>query len=219
MFYSLDSLKKEIRVALDQNNSSAALLDIKDIDTLTLEEIIESKIVDAAISVETDAPVHLLDTGKDFAASITWESEKGYGPGFTQLPDDFLRLICFKMSDWSYAVTEAVSEDSTMYMMQRSRYPGIRGCPERPVVAITSQPTGKMLEFYSCTSGERASVTRARYLPVPKIVKNANEHDGVEICERLKPAVVYKAAEFVAKTLNNVDLASIMMNMCNELMK
>lgn len=61
MFYLLDNLKKSIRIALDQNNSSDLLVGIGDIDTLTLEEIIASKIVDAVRIVTADAPSYLLD--------------------------------------------------------------------------------------------------------------------------------------------------------------
>lgn len=165
MFYLLDNLKKSIRIALDQNNSSDLLVGIGDIDTLTLEEIIASKIVDAVRIVTADAPSYLLEGGKPFAERIAWESQPGYGCGWTLLPDDFLRLVCFKMSDWSYAVTDAVTEDSQAYRMQRSRFPGIRGNPERPVVAITSQPAGQVLEFFF------APLARKRMSPGPDIYR------------------------------------------------
>lgn len=61
MFFTLDKLKKEIRIALDQNNSSALLEGVGDIDTLTVEEIITSKIVNAVRMVTIDAPSYLLD--------------------------------------------------------------------------------------------------------------------------------------------------------------
>lgn len=219
MFYTLDSLKKEIRVVLDQNNSSDALAGLGDIDTLTLEEIISSRIVDAVRIVTTNAPAYLLDGGRPFAESIAWESRPGYGCGWTLLPDDFLRLVCFKMSDWSYAVTEAVTEDSQAYRMQRSRFPGIRGNPERPVVAITSQPAGQVLEFFSCTAGENAYVTRARYIPIPRLSFNDAEQEGIEICEKLKPASVYYAAYLTALSAGAGDQAAAILQTSNELMK
>lgn len=52
MRYEVSELKREIRIALDQNMTSSQLLATGDIDTLSLEEIIESKIVDAARIVE-----------------------------------------------------------------------------------------------------------------------------------------------------------------------
>ena len=61
MRYEVSELKREIRIALDQNMTSSQLLATGDIDTLSLEEIIESKIVDAARIVENQAPSYLLD--------------------------------------------------------------------------------------------------------------------------------------------------------------
>lgn len=219
MFFTLDKLKKEIRIALDQNNSSALLEGVGDIDTLTVEEIITSKIVDAVRMVTIDAPSYLLDGGKPFAGSLAWESQPGYGCGWTLLPDDFMRLVCFKMSDWSYAVTDAVLEDSQAYRMQRSRFPGIRGNPERPVVAITSQPAGLVLEFYSCSAGSEAYVTRARYIPFPKIVADEADVEGIEICEKLKPAVVYYAAYLTALSTGAADQATALLQTSRELIK
>jgi hypothetical protein len=214
MRYDISELKREIRIALDQNTSSEPLAALGDIDTLSLDDIIESKIADAARIVESTAPAHLLDSGEAFGNSIGWDSEPGYGSGHIHMPDDFLRLVCFQMSDWSYAVTVAISEDSELYAMQRSRYPGIRGCPESPVVAITSQPIGLVLEFYSCTAGPNVYVRRARYIPIPHIVGN-----GIELCEKLKPSIVYYAAYLVALSTGNSYLATSMLNISNELQK
>lgn len=216
MVYSIENLKREIRIALDQNMTSDQLIDTDDIDTLSLEDIIESKIADAASIVEDMAPAYLLDGGKAFASeTVSWESGAvGYGAGAIQLPDDFLRLLCFSMSDWSRVVTTPIYETDPAYAQQRSRFPGIRGCPEKPVVAIVNRPAGLVLEFYSCTSGEGVKVSNARYIPVPKVSSGE-----IEICEKLKPAVVYRAACMVASSVNDGELAAKMLNFSNELIK
>lgn len=214
MIYKVNDLKREIRIALDQNMVSDQLLAIDDIDTLSLEDIIESKITDAARIVESSAPGYLLDSGRAFATSIGWNSHVGIGSGRINLPDDFLRLISFQMSDWSKAVTTAISEDDPLYERQLSRYPGIRGCPQKPVVAITLQPIGLVLEFYSCTGGEKVFVKRARYIPIPKIM------DGeIELCEKLKPAIIYHAAYLTAISTGQTDLAANLLSISNELQK
>lgn len=211
MEYDVSDLKREIRVVLDQNMSSTALSALGDVDTLSLDEIVESKIEDAAFTIESRAPLTLLDSGEPFGDSIGWDGQPGYGSGYIQLPDDFLRLISFQMSDWDYAVSEAVTEDDPLYQQQKSRYPGIRGCPQRPVVAITSQPIGLVLEFYSCTSGD-AWVKRARYLPIPRLANGK-----IELCEKLKRAIVYYTAYLVALSLNDGDLASRLLVTAREL--
>lgn len=212
MEYLVENIIKEAKVALDENVSSTALADIGDIDTLTNDEIIASKVVDAARIVMVNAPVHLLDSGRAFGESIGWDGQPGYGAGYIHLPDDFMRLVCFQMSDWDMAVTVAITEDSPLYQMQRSRFGGVRGNPQKPVVAITSQPIGLVLEFFSCYSGESAFIKKARYIPMPRI-----RNGKIELCEKLKPAVVYYTAYLAALSLGNGDAAAALLATAREL--
>lgn len=212
MEYNVSDIVQEAKVALDENVSSAALSGLDDVDTLTKEEIIESKVVDAARAIESNAPAYLLDSGKAFGESIGWDGQPGYGAGYIHLPDDFMRLVCFQMSDWDYALTMAITEDSPQYQLQRSRFAGVRGNPQKPVVAITSQPIGLVLEFFSCYSGENAFIKKARYIPIPRI-KNGK----IDICEKLRRAVVYYTAYLAALSLGNGDAAAAMLATAKEL--
>ena len=219
MLYAVTALMEEIRVILDQNKVSTQLLDTGDIDTLTLDEIIRSKIVDATRVVVLNAPNHLIDGGVDvgpnFGESISCDSgQAGYGKGSIDLPRDFLRLICFQMSDWSRAVTEAINENHPKYAMQASRYSGIRGCPEKPVVAIVHTAVGLTLEFFSCIDGEGVKIKKARYIAMPKIDTN----DEIDICEKLKAATVYHAASLVATTLKDSQQAQFLKEVSASLM-
>ena len=214
MKYELSELQLAVRIAMDENMVSSPLAALGDIDTLSLDEIIKSKICDAARAVEQEAPTYLLDGGKAFGDSIKWKGQVGIGMGSIHLPDDFMRLVTFQMSDWSRAVTTAISEDDPQYELQNSRYPGIRGNPQNPVVAISMQPIGLVLEFYSCTGGENVFVRRARYIPIPRI-----EGDEIDICEKLKTAIVYYAAYLTALSIKDADLAASMLNTSKEYMK
>ena len=212
MEYNVSDIVQEAKVALDENVSSAALTGLGDVDTLKLDEIIESKVVDAARIIESNAPAHLLDSGRAFGESIGWDGQPGYGAGYIHLPDDFMRLVCFQMSDWDYALTMAITEDSPQYQMQRSRFAGVRGNPQKPVVAITSQPIGLVLEFFSCYSGENAFIKKARYIPIPRI-KNGK----IDLCEKLKPAVVYYTAYLSALSMGEGDAAAALLATAREL--
>lgn len=205
MDYLVDDLVEEAKVAIDENVSSAALADLGDVDTLKLDEILLSKVEDAAFFIEGNADALLLDSGRAFGDAIDWESSRGYGAGSIHLPDDFLRLVSFEMSDWSRAVTVPITEDDPLYDLQRSRYGGVRGNPERPVVAITRQPIGLVLEFYSCTGGPSVTLKRARYIPVPTV------RDGhIVLSEKLRRAVVYYMA-YLASLSMNADIAQNML--------
>lgn len=212
MEYSVDTLVREARIAIDQNNNSTPLASLGDIDTLTLDEILRSKVEDAARLVEEGAAHYLLDAGKPFGASVEWESQPGYGAGKVNLPGDFMRLVTFRMSDWYRPVTEAITEEDPTYPMQSSRYAGVRGNPQQPVVAIVHSATGQVLEFYSCQAGPGVQVNTARYIPVPKISEGY-----IDLCPKLERAVVYRMASMAAAITGASDLAAMLLGTSNEL--
>jgi hypothetical protein len=209
MTYNVSDIVEEIRVALDQNMSSTPLATLGDIDTLSLDELIESKIANAARIVEERAPRELLDAGDNIpnTTNIGWPDANlggggasiripsGIFRGHVSLPVDFLRLLTFKMSDWYRPVTEAITEADPLYMRQFSEFPGIRGNPQKPVVAIVTGMSGLELEFFS--SAVTSTVSIARYVKIPAITTQDDEK-VINICEKLKPAVVYYAAYLVA---------------------
>lgn len=209
MLYRLSEIVRAVRVILDENAVSKQLLDERDIDTLTLDEIVLSKIADAARITERSAPVNLLDSGNNFGDAILWGDQSS---GSTILPEDFFRLIAFKMSDWSRAVYQAITDRDPRYPLQASKWKGIRGTPEKPVCAIVMRPEGKVLEFYSCKD-DTATVDEAVYLPYPKI-----ENDGIRICERCYPAVLYEAAGLSSQSSGEADKAEAFFNTVKELL-
>lgn len=199
MIYQVDNILQDVRICLDENNVSAALISSGDIDTLSLNDIIRSKIVEAVDSVHKVAPYYLLEGGHDiidaqsgglvgsnYGIAIHWGDLES---GWILLPSDFLRLVVFEMSDWERAVYEVISTADIDYAKQRSRFKGLRGTVQKPVCVLAMRPEGKVLEFYSCKS-ENATVSRAQYIPYAEIDNNG----GVDISERCYKAVVYTIA-------------------------
>lgn len=213
-YYLIEDMKRDVRIAFDENAVSGELLTDSDKDTLTLEEIIISRIPVAARIVETISPLPLLGGGEAFGESIGWESEPGYGMGFILLPDDFLRLVSFQMSDWDRAVSQTITESDPIYQMQQSRFGGVRGNPQKPVVAIVNQPAGMVLEFYSCTAGEDVYIKQGRYIPIPKI-----KDDMIELPPKIYDAVVYYTAYLCAKILNQQDAAAHLLETVGQLLQ
>lgn len=209
--YSVDILVKDAKVAIDENVDSTPLAELGDTDTLKLDDIIKSKVEDAARLVTERAAHWLLDEGDALEGDITWEGQQpGKGAGFIDLPQDFLRLVTFQMTDWLRPVTDVITEDSPLYALQSSRYGGVRGNVQKPVVAITHSgngPSGMRLEFYSCTGGLGAVVKRARYIKVPTI----GNDDKIRISEKLYRAVVYRIASLTALEVGAGDLAAAML--------
>ena len=205
--YHLDEIAGDVRIALDQNTTSDVLKEIGDVDTLALNDIIKSKIIEAVKRVHSSAPPYLLDGGHNFGDEVYWQKCES---GWVLLPEEFMRFVVFQMSDWERAVFYPIKVDDPEYEKQSSRFKGIRGTTQRPVCAISIRPEGRVLEFYSCKSQD-ATVSRAVYLPYPKIDK----YGAIEICQRCYDAVVYTIAALVLTTFGDVEKSSAL----NELAK
>lgn len=209
--YNIETVSEDVRIAIDENKTSEQLLGDEDIDTLSLNEIIRSKIEEAVRRVETSAPTFLLEEGHTFGDSVFWEDNNS---GWTLLPDDFMRLIAFRMSDWERTCYNAISVDDPIYDLQSSRYKGVRGNVQKPVCAVVNRAEGKALEFYSCNS-EEAYVKRATYLPYPVI----DDEDGIDISERCYTAVVYTTAALVLTAYGANDRAEQLTALAKSIME
>lgn len=211
MIYQIDKIMQDVRICIDQNMTSDALLDTGDIDTLSLDEIIRSKILEAIQRVHLSAPSHLLEGGHNFGDAVYWGTLES---GWVLLPDDFMRLVVFEMTDWDQAVYQAISTDDAEYEKQRSRFKGLRGTSQRPVCALAVRPEGRVLEFYSCKS-EEAQVSRAIYIPYPTI----DDDGGVDVSERCYNAVVYTAAGLTLITCGEVEKGNTLSEMAQTFLK
>ena len=205
--YPLDKIAEDVRITLDLNKTSDALTEIGDVDTLALNDIIRSKIVEAVKRVHSTAPHYLLDGGYNFGDAVYWMEHES---GWVLLPEDFMRFVVFEMDDWARPVFTAINHDDPEYEKQHSRFKGIRGTAQRPVCFISVRSVGRVLEFYSCRS-EDAKVSRASYIPYPEI----DENDSIEICQRCYDAVVYTAAALVLITFGDTEKSEVL----NELAK
>ena len=233
-------MARTVRVAIDMNKTDDPLILEEDSDTLTLDEIIYVKLAEAVRLVEMEAPLFMLESGHDLMGGaeacpldknsgqgIYWGAEacaldkktgQGIywgegGKGFIILPDDFMRLISFRMSDWERTVHEAISESDPQYALQSSRFKGICGNPEKPVVAIVRRSEGKVLEFYSCKT-EEATVAQATYLPIPKIDRDG----GIDVAEDCYRAAVYRAASLALASVGD-QLSTTMLEISKSLLQ
>ena len=124
--YLIDEMVKDVRIAIDNNTEDKELLEFADTDTLMLQDIVRAKVVDAANMIVRDAPVDMLDGGVVADLKGMVKLNKVYDTDTMQyavvrLDRSFMRLVSFRMGDWSMAVTEAISPDSALYAMQIGR--------------------------------------------------------------------------------------------------
>lgn len=217
MIYQVSNIRRDVRVALDEDRDSDVLVASDgDVDALKLDALIESKVAEAVKRVEMEAPYYMLEQGHNFQfdndgldndnngyvdderRGIFWSGTDTCG--FIMLPEDFMRMVVFEMSDWERPVYEAITPADPRYARQWSRVKGVRGTAERPVVAVGVRPEGKVLEFWSCKS-QSATVTRAVYVPYPVV----DSGGGIEISEQCYPAVVYMAAGLTLVSCGEVE--------------
>lgn len=210
MVYKLTEIVRDVRIAIDENKTSEQLIADEDIDTLSLNEIIRSKVLEAVRRVLVEAPLILLDGDIPFGDAVYWRDKSC---GWILLPCDFLRMFIFKMSDWERPVYEPITAADVEYQLQHSRYKGLRGNPQKPVVAIVSRKEGRVLEFFSCKNNN-ATVEQASYIKLPEI----DDNGGVEIPERCYHAVVYEIAALVLATIEKPEMSTLMSSLSKQLL-
>lgn len=214
---AVSDIIKKVRITIDENGTETAYLNGVP-ENMELNEIIRSKILDAVRIVEMAAPAHLLGSGDTFAESIGWVNKKGLGDGYIPLPDDFMRLVSFQMSDWSYPVTgtQILSDEDSLYALLKSDYRGSFGTPKKPAAAIVKYPIGLVLEFFSSNDGGNAAVKRARYIPIPKF---STDESTVSICEKCEQSIIYYCAYLTLLSRGDSQNAAGFLAQSNELLK
>lgn len=210
MIVKAEDMVRTVRVAIDMNRSDEPLISDGDTDTLDLDTIIYSKLADAVRMVETEAPAIMLESGHDFGGNYVFIGDDG--KGFIVLPHDFMRLIAFRMSDWKRTAFDAINESDPQYALQSSKWKGICGNPDKPVVAIVRRSEGKVLEFYSCNDNG-AGVTQATYLPIPKIDMDG----GIDVAEDCYRSCIYRAAALALGSVGD-KLSATMLEMSRSLL-
>nr|DAG24465.1 MAG TPA: hypothetical protein [Caudoviricetes sp.] len=197
--YAVSDLVKEVKVLLDRNQESAGLLTPDDTDTLSQAELIESKIVDAASIILSDAPEDMVE-GTACMNAVTWEDSNDYYVGKMILPTDMLRILSVKAEDWTRSAT-IISESDDAYKYQNCKY-GVRGNPERPIAAIVHTTNGKSIELY--TSKKQNATLAFIYVQVPSVTTEKK----IMLPSILKDSIIYMAGYLTCISLGDTDTAS-----------
>ena len=198
--YAVSDLVKEVKVLLDRNQESAGLLAPSDSDTLSQAELIESKIVDAARIILSDAPEDMVE-GTSCKNSVTWtDSKEGYYVGNMVLPTDMLRILYVKADDWKRPA-EIISESDDSYKYQKCKYV-LRGNPERAIAAMVHTANGKSIELY--TSKKNDATLAFIYVQVPSITTEQK----ISLPSVLKDSILYMAGYLTCVSLGDTDTAS-----------
>ena len=255
MQYPVADIVEDVRIALDQNQLENSIIDSED-NTLELESIIRQKILHAARHLLETSDVSVID-GKtcyihkegdpdwpdpepDGLIVNLWEdgntSWGDLSAWVMEIPDDYLRLLSLKMSDWKRGVHTTTPYESAEYSQLHSGFIGITGNPERPVVAeikigrdhhhiseespVGAGETGwalenlRGLEIYTSATGD---VVDFRYCAIPEYYTPTGETtEYLDFPEKLYRMLIYQTAALTASTYKDTALAQLLMNMVYE---
>lgn len=141
------------------------------------------------------APVGAINRVKSFKTSP--HIAKVDGTGEIELPDDFVRMVSFRMHGWHKAVYETIATTSNKYARQFHR--STRGGVAQPVVALC----GTKIQYFSVL------------LDSAHVVDEANYVDFSEVDEgypsKLLDALVWLTAAKVLKIMSEYEASKMAM--------
>ena len=207
VYYVVSTLVKEVKVILDRNQESATLVP-DDSDTLSQGELIQSRIVDAAKLILTDAPSELVEGAMLTDGKVLWQSSHGAYVGKVQLPSDLIRILSVRVSDW-IRPGKLISEEDDEYKLQSCRF-GLRGNVERPVAAIVHIGGERYMELY--TSNTNDATLDLSYVKLPDI-----SNGMIGLPQGLKDAIVYMTAYLVCVSLGDSSTAEGLLSVAKNL--
>lgn len=206
MIYQRQRIVADVLAAIDQECSAG----VRDDETgaLTVADIASGKIEDAARMVMISAPANTIDTAVHIHDTPVSD---GSGNWRVSLPDDYLRLVSVRLSDWERPVTDAITPSHPRYRHLRSRLPGLRGTPSRPAASVERTHNSLTLTLY----GSRA-VAPELIEGLIALTPRFDRSGGIDLPAQLYRAVVYHAAALTLTASGQGDFAGLMFNLAQQ---
>lgn len=158
-----------------------------------LENLIVTLLPMVAEEVILAAESKDIDEYEDFDAEVEW-IEPGHGT--VELPTDFLRFRCFRMSDWSRKVTvPLLPEGESHQLYERNYSERVRGRKRSPAVVITASAGGARLEFFGSLD-PGAYPVETGYIPKPQ------EDDSGMM--RIPRSLIFRVTEATAERIKKI---------------
>ena len=91
------------------------------------------------------------------------------------LPDDFLRLLSLRLTDWESPVTEILAPGDWRRRLQDRRFRSLGATTRSPKAFFTSDAEGRRcLELFGSAPGTAVEIAEGWYLPIPHLDKMNN---------------------------------------------
>lgn len=166
---------------------------------------VDNMLDEAAGWVIRAVPLRALGSGKDIpTAGLETRAD---GTGMLPLPEDFVRLLSFRMEGWHRPVVVPIRNTDGAYVQQFN--PVLRGGDSKPVVALCEEE--RRLEYFSSSRGRDAEIAEARYFGFTAL--------GDDYPRRLADITAWKTAELVLAVLNDTAAMQICAGKVNEILQ
>lgn len=176
----------------------AADLEGQVIEDPTIDEILDDTVTELLLML----PVHLVNNtslNTDISGSMGNVYAIDDNLGYVILPDTFLRLSSFKMSQWHRPVLVPISELHPDYILQTNQY--TRGGIAKPVAVLKTFGEEKRLYYYSVTDNNH-EVDHLNY-----IAETVAEDLQENLIDPFTWLVAAKAFEIYSEDVNAVGIA------------
>ena len=199
---TLAEVKLKIRTILNETGSEDSFSLIS-VDTVKLDDYIESVIPDACNLVLSVAPVRYINT-----KSAAPQSTIVGGSTLIPLPEDFSRLAFVQLATWMRAVTEVLNINTEEYKVAKNQFtkPGVN----KPLCFFSYKGTDEALE---CMPSGAIS----QFIYVPTI--STKEDVVTTIKQELFLPLCYMVASLVYNIFENQPMSNNMKAVVMELLK
>jgi hypothetical protein len=168
------ALINQVKSKIDElSPSDSIIVSVGQDDNKPIDTIIGDLLDESAKEVLLKAPVHRLTvTSSSNAGTAATGDAK---TGTIDIPNDYLRLVELKMTDWLRPVTELVPQGTPLANMQYNKY--LRGGLNKPVAVLSHRSDKMVIEYF--TIDTKHTVERFLYIKkdvaenVPEILQDA----------------------------------------------
>jgi hypothetical protein len=179
-----------VRAAIDELQPNGSIFETaSDSDSLDLDHIIRSNILQAVTNIHSTAPLSIL--GKDAQGATLDNATASDKVLSIPFPDGILRLVALKATDSAITVTELIPEDSEEAAKQNDPY--VCGTYQRPVAVLRYYADNPVIDYYSLRTVPQGSapsmIAKLLYMPIPAFV-GADENESVPINKYLENAII-----------------------------
>lgn len=144
-----NELINKVKTRMDEVCASGDIIvDVGVENTKPYDSIIDELLDESALEVLLKAPIYRLHVTRATVSPMQDSSDNKIGS--ITIPDDFVRLVSFKMKEWKQPVTSFAIEGDETARRQSNEH--IRGGIAKPVAVLCKTDTGYYAKYYSVKS-------------------------------------------------------------------